>query len=63
MKPAMEQAGRQHESQENQADRQTELIKEQMQQAHEMRLAGVEQQGEHAEGADGSSGQAGRGRS
>ena len=46
MKPAMEQAGRQHESQENQADRQTELIKEQMKQAHEMRLAGIEQQGE-----------------
>jgi hypothetical protein len=46
MKPAMEQAGRQHESQENAADRQTELIKEQMKHAHEMRLAGVEQQGE-----------------
>jgi hypothetical protein len=46
MKPAMEQMKHQHESQENQADRQTELIKEQMQHAHEMRLAGIEQQGD-----------------
>ena len=45
MKPAMEQAGRQHEAQENQADRAADILKQQMQQAHEMRLAGVEQQG------------------
>ena len=44
IKPAMEQAGRQHESQENSADRAADILKQQMQQAHEMRLAGVEQQ-------------------
>ena len=46
MKPAMEQAGRQHESQENQADRATDVLKQQMQQAHEMRLKGMEVQGD-----------------
>ena len=45
MKPAMEQAGRQHEAQQNAADRAADILKQQMQQAHEMRLAGVEQQG------------------
>ena len=46
MKPAMEQAGRQHEAQQNQADRAADVLKQQMQQAHEMKLAGVEQQGD-----------------
>jgi len=45
MKPAMEQAGRQHEAQQNAADRGADILKQQMQQAHEMRLAGMEQQG------------------
>ena len=42
MKPAMEQAGRQHESQENQADRASDILKQQMQQAHEMRMQGMQ---------------------
>jgi hypothetical protein len=46
MKPAMEQAGRQHEAEQNQADRQTDILKEQLKHAHEMRLAGMEQQGD-----------------
>jgi hypothetical protein len=46
IKPQMEQAKHQHESQENQADRAADVLKQQMQQAHEMRLAGVEQQGD-----------------
>jgi hypothetical protein len=46
MKPAMEQAGRQHEAQQGQADRATDILKQQMQQAHEMRLKGMDVQGD-----------------
>ncbi len=46
IKPQMEQMKHQHDAQEGQADRAADILKQQMQQAHEMRLAGVEQQGE-----------------
>jgi hypothetical protein len=44
MKPAMEQQGRQFEGQQNQADRAVDLLKQQRDHMHEMRLAGMEQQ-------------------